>query len=133
LLAFPGVPRIFPADAALGLSARIIGEKNTAVNRIFGRSPTAKPYILTKRDPETIHIFEPGFLTKSFAFARLVWHSRPRRVLKCGAQPPRLRWWRSGHLWLREILFQTELPSLSRSLALAVLRVSVPPWWGLFS
>jgi hypothetical protein len=28
---------VFPADAALGLSARIIGEKNTAVNRIFGQ------------------------------------------------------------------------------------------------
>jgi len=34
MLAFPGVSRIFPADAALGLSVRIIGEKNTAVNRI---------------------------------------------------------------------------------------------------
>jgi len=57
LLAFPGVSRVFPADAALGLSARIIGEKNTAVNRILGQVPSAKPYILTNRDPETIHIF----------------------------------------------------------------------------
>jgi hypothetical protein len=37
VLAFPGVSKVFPADAALGLSARIIGEKNTAVNRIFGQ------------------------------------------------------------------------------------------------
>jgi hypothetical protein len=56
LLAFPGVSRVFPADAALGLSARIIGEKNTAVNRIFGRGLSAKRYILTNHDPETIHI-----------------------------------------------------------------------------
>jgi hypothetical protein len=56
LLAFPGVPRIFPADAALGLSARIIGEKNTAVNRIFGRLLSANRYSLTNHDPETIHI-----------------------------------------------------------------------------
>jgi len=55
LLAFPGVSRVFPADAALGLSPRIIGEKNTAVNRIFGQRVSAKWYILTKRDPETIH------------------------------------------------------------------------------
>jgi hypothetical protein len=57
LLAFPGVSRIFPADAALGLSPRIIGEKNTAVNRIFGQGFSAKKYILTNRDPETIHFF----------------------------------------------------------------------------
>jgi len=56
MLAFPGVSRIFPADAALGLSVRIIGEKNTAVNRIFGRGLSAKRYILTNKDPETIHI-----------------------------------------------------------------------------
>jgi hypothetical protein len=37
MLAFPGISRVFPADAALGLSARIIGEKNTAVKRIFGQ------------------------------------------------------------------------------------------------
>jgi hypothetical protein len=37
MLAFPGVSKVFPADAALGLSLRIIGEINTAVNRIFGR------------------------------------------------------------------------------------------------
>jgi hypothetical protein len=51
VLAFPGVSRIFPADAALGLSARIIGEKNTAVNRIFGQGFVAKSYILTNIDP----------------------------------------------------------------------------------
>jgi hypothetical protein len=56
MLAFPGVSRVFPADAALGLSARIIGEINTAVNRIFGRVFSAKRYILTNHDPETIHI-----------------------------------------------------------------------------
>jgi hypothetical protein len=56
VLAFPGVSRVFPADAALGLSARIIGEKNTAVNRIFGQGFSAKKYILTNRDPENIHI-----------------------------------------------------------------------------
>jgi hypothetical protein len=56
LLAFPGVSRVFPADAALGLSVRIIGEKNTAVNAIFGQGHGAKRYILTNRDPETIHI-----------------------------------------------------------------------------
>jgi hypothetical protein len=56
LLAFPGVSRVFPADAALGLSARIIGEKNTAVNRIFGQGHGAKRYILTNKGPETIHI-----------------------------------------------------------------------------
>jgi hypothetical protein len=56
LLAFPGISRVFPADAALGLSPRIIGEKNTAVNRIFGQGLSAKPYILTNHDPETIHI-----------------------------------------------------------------------------
>jgi hypothetical protein len=56
LLAFPGVSRVFPADAALGFSERIIGEKNTAVNRIFGRGLSAKRYILTNHDPETIHI-----------------------------------------------------------------------------
>jgi hypothetical protein len=55
VLAFPGVSRVFPADAALGLSVRIIGEKNTAVNRIFGQGFSAKPYILTNHDPETIH------------------------------------------------------------------------------
>jgi hypothetical protein len=37
LLAFPGVSRVFPADAALGLSLRMKGEKNTAVNGIFGQ------------------------------------------------------------------------------------------------
>jgi hypothetical protein len=47
MLAFPGVSRVFPADAALGLSPRIIGEKNTAINRIFGQGLSAKPYILT--------------------------------------------------------------------------------------
>jgi hypothetical protein len=56
VLAFPGVSRVFPADAALGLSPRIIGEKNTAVNRIFGRCPPGKWYILTNNDPETIHV-----------------------------------------------------------------------------
>jgi hypothetical protein len=54
--------RIFPADAALGLSARIIGEKNTAVNRIFDRVLSAKRYILTNHDPETIHISRVVFL-----------------------------------------------------------------------
>jgi hypothetical protein len=43
LQAFPG----FPADAALGKSVWIIGEKNTAVNRIFGPGMTTKQYILT--------------------------------------------------------------------------------------
>src|SRR6185312_15009134 len=62
VLAFPGVPRIFPADAALGLSARIIGEKNTAVNRIFGRLLSANRYSLTNPDPETIHIPRVIFL-----------------------------------------------------------------------
>jgi len=42
MLAFSGVSRIFPADAALGLSLRIIGEINTAVNRIFGQCPLGK-------------------------------------------------------------------------------------------
>jgi hypothetical protein len=56
MLAFPGVSRVFPADAALGLSARIIGEKNTAVNRIFGQDRRAKRDILTNAAPETIHI-----------------------------------------------------------------------------
>jgi hypothetical protein len=56
MLAFPGVSRVFPADAALGLSVRIIGEKNTAVNRIFGRGVSAKRYILTNQDQESIHI-----------------------------------------------------------------------------
>jgi hypothetical protein len=42
LLAFPGISRVFPADAALGLSPRIIGEKNTAVNRIFGQYQARK-------------------------------------------------------------------------------------------
>jgi hypothetical protein len=54
LLAFPGVSS-FPADAALGLSLWSIGEKNAAVNRIFGRCPLGKWYILTNKDPETIH------------------------------------------------------------------------------
>jgi hypothetical protein len=57
VLAFPGVSRVFPADAALGLSARIIGKINAAVNRIFGQGFSAKQYILTKRDPENIHFF----------------------------------------------------------------------------
>jgi hypothetical protein len=56
MLAFPGVSS-FPADAALGLSVRIIGEINTAVNRILGRCPFGNWYILTNRVPETIHIF----------------------------------------------------------------------------
>jgi hypothetical protein len=72
VLAFPGVSRIFPADAALGLSLRIIGEKNTAVNRILGQGPGAKRYNLTNKDPETIHI---GLSSSIF-----VWHSRPRAV-----------------------------------------------------
>jgi hypothetical protein len=55
MLAFSGVSRIFPADAALGLSARIIGEINTAVNTILGQGLSEKWYILTNRDPETIH------------------------------------------------------------------------------
>jgi hypothetical protein len=57
MLAFPGVSRVFPADAALGLSSRIIGEKNTAVNRIFGQYLLGNWYILTNTDPETIHLF----------------------------------------------------------------------------
>jgi hypothetical protein len=78
LLAFPGVSRIFPADAALGLSARIIGEKNTAVNSVFGQCSRAKSYILTKRDPETIHFFLASFPAQEICgFTRLVWHSRP--------------------------------------------------------
>jgi hypothetical protein len=61
VLAFPGVSRIFPADAALGLSLRIIGEKNTAVNTILGQGPGAKRYILTTKGPETIHISRVTF------------------------------------------------------------------------
>jgi hypothetical protein len=57
VLAFTGVSRVFPADAALGLSARIIGKKNTAVNRILGQGTVAKRYILTNHDPETIQLF----------------------------------------------------------------------------
>jgi len=57
VLAFPGISRAFPADAALGLSLRIIGEKNTIVNTIVGQPPGANRYILTNIDPETIHIF----------------------------------------------------------------------------
>jgi hypothetical protein len=76
LLAFPGVPRIFPADAALGLSARIIGEKNTAVNRIFGRLLSAKRYSLTNPDPETIHISHLIF-SQNFA----VFHGGVEQVL----------------------------------------------------
>jgi hypothetical protein len=56
VLAFPGVSRVFPADAALGLSARIMGEKNTAVNTILGQGHGGKRYILTNKGPETIHI-----------------------------------------------------------------------------
>jgi YD repeat-containing protein len=56
LLAFPGVSRVFPADAALGLSLRIIGEINTAVNRILGQGPSAKRYILTNQGPETVSL-----------------------------------------------------------------------------
>jgi len=55
MLAFPGVSRVFPADAALGLSPRIIGEINTAVNRVFGQGLRAKRDILTNPDPETVH------------------------------------------------------------------------------
>jgi hypothetical protein len=61
LLAFPGVSRVFPADAALGLSAWSIGEKNTAVNRIFGQGHRAKRDILTNTGLETIHIFAHDF------------------------------------------------------------------------
>jgi hypothetical protein len=61
VLAFPGVSRVFPADAALGLSLRIIGEKNTAVNTILGQGPGAKRYILTTKGPETIHISRLSF------------------------------------------------------------------------
>jgi hypothetical protein len=67
LLAFPGISRVFPADAALGLSLRIIGEKNTAVNRIFGQYCLGNWYNLTNSDPETIRFFEPDFLTKRLA------------------------------------------------------------------
>jgi hypothetical protein len=65
LLAFSGISRIFPADAALGLSAQIIGEKNTAVNRIFGPCLLGKWYTLTNKDPETIHISDDGFSPNS--------------------------------------------------------------------
>jgi hypothetical protein len=61
VLAFPGVSRVFPADAALGLSLGIIGEKNTAVNRIFGRCRLGKWYILTNTDPEIIHVLGTNF------------------------------------------------------------------------
>jgi hypothetical protein len=69
VLAFPGVSGVFPADAALGLSARIIGEINTAVNRIFGQLPRGNRYILTNNDPETIHIFT---LLRLTAISRLL-------------------------------------------------------------
>jgi len=58
VLAFPGVSRIFPADAALGLSLRIMGEKNTAVNTIFGQSPSAKQYILSRSAGVTLSVAE---------------------------------------------------------------------------
>jgi hypothetical protein len=74
MLAFPGVSRIFPADAALGLSVRIIGEKNTAVNAIFGLGHGAKRYILTNKGPETIHISRV-ILTKCFMERNAVLHS----------------------------------------------------------
>ena len=50
---------------------RIVGEINTAVNRIFGRCPLGKQYILTNRDPETIHIF-PSSVTLSGAPPRCI-------------------------------------------------------------
>jgi hypothetical protein len=69
LLAFPGISRI-PADAALGLSPRIIGEKNTAVNRIFGQGRRAKWDILTNTAPETIHISRVYFSQNLTLFPR---------------------------------------------------------------
>jgi hypothetical protein len=79
LLAFPGISRVFPADAALGLSVRIIGEKNTAVNRIFGRGLSAKRYILTNHGPETIHISRVIFRKMLHGAEWAVWHSAASR------------------------------------------------------
>jgi hypothetical protein len=69
VLAFPGVSRVFPADAALGLSPRIIGEKNTAVNTIFGQGRRAKRDILTNTAPETTHfsVARPGRPLEEYA------------------------------------------------------------------
>jgi hypothetical protein len=69
LLAFSGVSS-FPADAALGLSLRIIGEINTAVNRIFGQYRLENRYILTNQDPETIHFFGIDFSARWMGFGR---------------------------------------------------------------
>jgi hypothetical protein len=42
VLAFPGISRVFPADAALGLSVRIIGENNVISQEFFGLWKQAK-------------------------------------------------------------------------------------------
>jgi hypothetical protein len=80
VLAFPGVSRIFPADAALGLSLRIIGEKNTAVNRIFGQGHGAKRYILTNKGSETIHIFRVIVckMLHEMRISRVAQHGKPQ-------------------------------------------------------
>jgi hypothetical protein len=80
VLAFPGVSRVFPADAALGLSARIIGEINTAVNRIFGQGFVAKPYILTNIDPETIHFLWSIFTKTGSSGRRRDARRNPKRI-----------------------------------------------------
>jgi hypothetical protein len=107
VLAFPGVSRIFPADAALGLSARIIGEKNTAVNRIFGQGFSAKKYILTNRDPETIQ-FLHVILRKCHpsGISLVAQRGQPQiRISRMDRSRPRLCWWKSGHLWPRKDCF----------------------------
>jgi hypothetical protein len=78
LLAFPGVSRVFPADAALGLSGRIISEKNTAVNRIFGRGLSAKRYILTNKGSRNHSHFAPDFAQNALVRSAL---SRSRRAI----------------------------------------------------
>jgi hypothetical protein len=81
LLAFPGVFKGFPADAALGLSPRIIGEKNTAVNRIFGQARRAKRDILTNPDPETIHFSRGQVEPSRLCFDRKACVAQPSCLL----------------------------------------------------
>jgi hypothetical protein len=81
LLAFPGISKVFPADAALGFSARIIGEKNTAVNRIFGQARRAKQAILTNTDPETIHFSPAGVGPSRLCFDRKACVAQPSCLL----------------------------------------------------
>jgi hypothetical protein len=93
--------RGFPAGAAPGLPERIIGEKNTTVNRILGQGSSTKGYILTNKDPEITQHFCDQFSEYLILDSEGLCSTA---ALGCLLLGERAAWW-SGHLWPRNGCF----------------------------